>query len=252
MKGERPRCYFRAVGLFDGNKKEQHRALLDEARRLLESLRSPEARERIAVEFLEPIGRAAVNLEAHVESTEASELGKGRVMQELAEDVRLLAILTGDTIHQDTRRRFRTMYFDSAVERLAGLEESARTSRTPLFSNESSLEDAIGPVETALRWFADLPSPQSQKYSADQARTIVTLSKQTLADLRERLAPRRPANAPTTRDCPGCRRSNDADAKFCESCGVPLGSRTCSCGAVSSPEATFCKGCGQRFATKAE
>ena len=222
---------------------------------LLASLKSTGASERIPVEFWEPIGRAMQNIEAHVESTDDRELGNSGVMKELAESVRTVTVLTADKVHPETCRGFRTMYFDGAVERLAEVEERART-QPPMGLFVGSLEDAIEAVEKALRWFSELPSPQSKKYSAEQARTIVTLGKRTLADLQQRVAKRdaapvraQPATAPAPapRACPKCDHSNDRDAKFCESCGLALASRVCSaCGVTSSAEATFCKGCGKQ------
>lgn len=46
------------------------------------------------------------------------------------------------------------------------------------------------------------------------------------------------------RVCASCGHHNDADSRFCNSCGKPL-SRTCaSCGAENDPNAKFCDGCG--------
>jgi hypothetical protein len=45
--------------------------------------------------------------------------------------------------------------------------------------------------------------------------------------------------------CAACGHHNDADSRFCNACGKPLG-RTCpSCGAENDPNARFCDGCGQ-------
>jgi hypothetical protein len=45
--------------------------------------------------------------------------------------------------------------------------------------------------------------------------------------------------------CASCGADNDADARFCDSCGQPL-NRTCaSCGATNDPDAQFCDSCGQ-------
>jgi Double zinc ribbon len=44
--------------------------------------------------------------------------------------------------------------------------------------------------------------------------------------------------------CPTCGASNDADARFCDSCGKPLSARCASCGAANDPDARFCDACG--------
>lgn len=48
-------------------------------------------------------------------------------------------------------------------------------------------------------------------------------------------------------DCPQCAAVNDADARFCDHCGVELiRQTTCStCNAVNDPEAHYCDHCGQ-------
>jgi rRNA maturation endonuclease Nob1 len=47
--------------------------------------------------------------------------------------------------------------------------------------------------------------------------------------------------------CPACGEANDADAKFCKSCGKPL-TKTCSaCREVNDADATFCDSCGSRL-----
>jgi hypothetical protein len=247
------------MGLFDGaKKKEEHRALLDVARQLLEKIRSPDAPKRIPVEFWEHIWLEAEDLQFHVENTDPKDLGNGRLMKELAEAAVMVATLTGDQIHPDTRRGFRTKYFDGAVEKCAQLEAEAHKPQILLHLTADSLEQAIKSAETALRWFDELPAPQSKKYSAEQARTIVTLSKQTLDGLHEKLgerrkpapapapAPAKPTSVPTAHACSKCGAANDTDAKFCESCGLSFAARACSsCNAANKADAKFCKACGK-------
>ena len=44
--------------------------------------------------------------------------------------------------------------------------------------------------------------------------------------------------------CPACGHHNDADSRFCNSCGKPLNRACPSCGADNGADATFCDGCG--------
>jgi membrane protease subunit (stomatin/prohibitin family) len=98
---------------------------------------------------------------------------------------------------------------------------------------------------------------------AHGVQAILTVSKKTLADLREKLASRKAtrvpatsapaakglaAKAPAARDCPKCGHSNDADAKFCDSCGGGLDSQACSACVANGAQAKFCKGCGKPLA----
>ncbi len=55
----------------------------------------------------------------------------------------------------------------------------------------------------------------------------------------------RPALGASAR-CRACNTDNDADAKFCKSCGAPLPAvKACaSCGAKNDADARFCNGCG--------
>jgi hypothetical protein len=208
------------------------------------------------VEFWEHIWLEAEDLQFHVENTDPKDLGNGRLMKELAEAAVMVTTLTGDKIHPDTRRGFRTKYFDEAVERVAELEADAH--KLPALNmTADALETAIKSAETALRWFDELPAPQSKKYSAERARTIVTLGKQTLDGLHEKLGKRKPAPAPgvtpakptsvpASRACSKCGAANDADAKFCESCGLSFAARACSsCNAANKADAKFCKACGK-------
>lgn len=49
--------------------------------------------------------------------------------------------------------------------------------------------------------------------------------------------------------CHKCNEDNDADAKFCKSCGAPLAkSKACSsCGELNDPDARFCDNCGTEY-----
>jgi predicted amidophosphoribosyltransferase len=50
------------------------------------------------------------------------------------------------------------------------------------------------------------------------------------------------------RVCAACGHRNDADSRFCNSCGKPL-SRSCpSCGADNDAGAQFCDSCGKPLA----
>src|SRR5512139_2531027 len=44
--------------------------------------------------------------------------------------------------------------------------------------------------------------------------------------------------------CPQCHEENDADLRFCESCGAQLSQRCASCGHELKPQAQFCGKCG--------
>lgn len=47
--------------------------------------------------------------------------------------------------------------------------------------------------------------------------------------------------------CPACKKENDADSKFCKSCGAPL-TRTCPyCGSKIDGDAEFCDECGKKI-----
>lgn len=54
------------------------------------------------------------------------------------------------------------------------------------------------------------------------------------------------AEASTRFRCHKCNTDNDATAKFCDNCGVPLAkSKPCEkCGELNDPEARFCDNCG--------
>jgi hypothetical protein len=45
--------------------------------------------------------------------------------------------------------------------------------------------------------------------------------------------------------CASCGAENDADSRFCDSCGKPLSRACASCGAENDADARFCDGCGQ-------
>ena len=72
-------------------------------------------------------------------------------------------------------------------------------------------------------------------------------------DLVKRLgdqAEAKPGKARETRTCASCRTVNDADAKFCKSCGTRAhDTRTCaSCRTVNDADAAFCTSCGEKLA----
>lgn len=48
--------------------------------------------------------------------------------------------------------------------------------------------------------------------------------------------------------CAKCGTSNQAHAKFCDSCGAPLSVACPSCHHVNAPDATFCNECGKPLA----
>ncbi|HEX2141652.1 MAG TPA: zinc ribbon domain-containing protein [Candidatus Limnocylindria bacterium] len=49
----------------------------------------------------------------------------------------------------------------------------------------------------------------------------------------------------SAQECVSCGARNDADSRFCDSCGKPL-SRACpSCAAQNDADARFCDGCGK-------
>ena len=49
--------------------------------------------------------------------------------------------------------------------------------------------------------------------------------------------------------CPSCGATNDADARFCDSCGKPLSVQCDSCGATNDADARFCDGCAAALPT---
>jgi hypothetical protein len=52
----------------------------------------------------------------------------------------------------------------------------------------------------------------------------------------------------TARTCPSCAAANDADARFCDTCGTSL-IRTCpSCQTGNDPDASYCDFCGGALA----
>ncbi len=48
--------------------------------------------------------------------------------------------------------------------------------------------------------------------------------------------------------CPSCERENQADARFCSGCGVPLCVVCAQCGRANDDDARFCNGCGAKLA----
>jgi class 3 adenylate cyclase len=52
---------------------------------------------------------------------------------------------------------------------------------------------------------------------------------------------------PTMRTCPSCGAENAEDARFCSTCGTPLGRACPSCGAEVSDDARFCPNCGHQL-----
>ncbi|MBT7167155.1 MAG: zinc-ribbon domain-containing protein [Victivallales bacterium] len=48
--------------------------------------------------------------------------------------------------------------------------------------------------------------------------------------------------------CPSCGESNEANAKFCKSCGVPMAKACGACGEANDPDAKFCDNCGGKLA----
>jgi len=52
-------------------------------------------------------------------------------------------------------------------------------------------------------------------------------------------------------DCASCKRANRAGARFCSSCGSPLGLRCAACGVACEAGAQFCDGCGAALARPA-
>lgn len=48
--------------------------------------------------------------------------------------------------------------------------------------------------------------------------------------------------------CPKCKKTIDADAKYCPFCGAQSGDSLCEkCGAPISPNSKFCPGCGSNL-----
>lgn len=47
--------------------------------------------------------------------------------------------------------------------------------------------------------------------------------------------------------CPKCKKLLPQSAKFCPSCGAPLGSNCSKCGAAIAKGANFCTGCGAKI-----
>jgi class 3 adenylate cyclase len=52
---------------------------------------------------------------------------------------------------------------------------------------------------------------------------------------------------PTMRTCPSCGAENAEDARFCSTCGTPLGRACPSCGAEVADDARFCPNCGHQL-----
>lgn len=56
-----------------------------------------------------------------------------------------------------------------------------------------------------------------------------------------------PAAVPATAPCPACRADNAPGARFCSSCGKPMGAAKCGkCQAELSAGAKFCSACGEK------
>lgn len=80
-------------------------------------------------------------------------------------------------------------------------------------------------------------------YMADGTKDAVRdLAGAVASGMREGGAPTKEA----ARACPGCGEANDADAKFCDSCGKPLpGEVVCAqCSQPNDSDAKFCDNCG--------
>ena len=60
------------------------------------------------------------------------------------------------------------------------------------------------------------------------------------------------AQAASEVQCPKCGEANEADARFCDDCGAPLGRIACAgCGHSNDANARFCNRCGQQFTSRA-
>jgi ribosomal protein L40E len=237
------------MGLFS-NAKESHRRALQEAARIVERYAVKGSKifdlSTLPIEFRSALYPRLENLRFHVESTTDKELGDRDYLRELGEDLGFCVLLTSGKYSKETQQNFRTAAFEGSVERLSAAVERAGKGlgREPY---ESPLEDLISEVETTLKWFSDLPTPRSQKYSAAQATTLIALARDAIA---KRTPPVQRINEPAPRDeCPKCSAANAPDAVFCKRCGAALGARSCrKCGQANDADAAFCNKCGEGLA----
>jgi hypothetical protein len=245
------------VGWFDRRAKDAHRRALLDAAQLVKQYRIAGTHHfdltSVPEEFRTALQPRLGNLLRHVETTSDKDLGDGSAMRELGEDLGFAHVLCSGETSQETRRNFRTVCFDAAVESLADMLENPdrfRDSAAAVLESRT-LEDRIRWLETTLGWFSDRPAPASTKYSADQGRTILALAKKALETAREVDKVKASSVRPTThRACPACGKRNDLDASFCKFCGSALARRCCTaCGTQQDPDALFCKRCGGRTTT---
>ncbi len=233
------------MGLFDSRAKKQeaHRRALAEARAVVE--RCQDTAESIPIEFHQALGLELEELTAHIETTAEKDLGDARLMHQLGESLSYASLFSSGRWSEETQTNARTAFFDTSIEELTGGLEQLNDRTMPSLA-AMPLERAIPKVETALRWFAERPVPRSKKYSADQARTMLALAKQSLASHQAKHGGGSAApHAPARRPCAKCGKANDPDATFCAACGHALGALTCAkCGVKQDADAAFCKRCG--------
>jgi hypothetical protein len=244
------------VGWFGSQRKGQdaHRRGLAEARGFVERYRPRGSRyfglESIPVEFRGAVLSHLENLASHIANTEEKDLGDSQWMRELGESLGFLRVVCSGKFSEESQRNFRTHGFDASVERLADLIERPDGPHPSL--RGMNLEDAIASVEISLRWFAERPAPQSKKYSAEQARTILALGRKALEASQVPSRPSESARSMPQRLCANCGKANDDDAGFCKSCGQAFGATCSGCGLTQDADAAFCKRCGSRLKTPAE
>jgi hypothetical protein len=73
--------------------------------------------------------------------------------------------------------------------------------------------------------------------------------KESLVDLVDGDGPRKVTPAAAAACCPSCSKPVKPGARFCESCGKPIGCLCPRCGRPVRPQARFCEACGTALST---
>lgn len=172
----------------------------------------------IPIEFQAALAPRLENLEWHLANTSASKIGDSATFYELAEDVGFCTLLMTGQHSAVTQKNFRTLFFDAQVESVdrwtrEGVDIRAR----------AGFAAALKHLETAIQWFSSSTPPQSKAYSLAHASMTIARGRTELERLdAEGSRANRPKSDPAEVACSSCRTTNEADARFCKKCGLPI------------------------------
>ncbi len=236
------------MGLFSADK-NTHRRALAEASTLIEKFRVGTADNGyfdvrgVPLEFRAPVHLWLEDLDAYVQDIRESpsKLGNKRDFQDLMEALHNCTLIVTGRYSPETQRNFRSQCFEETVERLAEIVGySGDPNSLVAMEMRDVRPEAIATLEHALGWFNERPPPREQKFSVNHALAVLQMAKTQLAT-----AASPPPIAGRTAQCN--HQNNDADAIFCNTCGLPM--KACSrCQQANKVNATFCKRCGGALA----